>query len=370
MTTIATINSETNNIATQSIQSVINSSGSGGGSSFNVNTATITFPVETKAADITKWEEKQLNIEPLANRQYIGIFYRNGIYFIYGFKIFVYSTDGVNWYDLNKTMSDLTMAYDHMCYADGKYVIIADGKKFKYSIDGVNWHEVQVSSTITRTWGAICYGGDKFVAVPWDNNKGVYSSDGITWSDFDLPNSRRWYDILYGKGPIGTGTFVATAGDGYIAYANSYLSNLSSWTEVRVVNADGCKWTAGCYANDKFVIASPQGYVAYSTNGYEWQTVSCGTRNWYSMVYAEGKYVAIACSSPYVMYSTDAITWTEVQLDNDRDWYDICYADNKFIILSYDQNMIAQTKHVTESKTMTIPDALSAVFSSVNTLSL
>ena len=79
-------------------------------------------------------------------------------------------------------------------------------------------------------------------------------------------------------------------------------------------------------------------------------------------------FVAVACHTPHVMYSTDAINWHEIELENNRQWYSICYGNCKFVIVSFEESYIAYTEALTKPEEMTVPEALSYLFNSIKEL--
>ena len=70
---------------------------------------------------------------------------------------------------------------------------------------------------------------------------------------------------------------------------------------------------------------------AFSTEG----TISSTSREWQSVCYGNGKYVAVVYNSNYFAYSTDGINWTEGMIsDTNKGWQSICYS-NKSDSISY-----------------------------------
>ena len=63
--------------------------------------------------------------------------------------------------------------------------------------------------------------------------------------------------------------------------------------------------------------------------------ISSTSRNWQSVCYGNGKFVAVAYHSNYFAYSTDGITWTESTISNtSRYWYSVCYGNDKFVAVA------------------------------------
>ena len=197
------------------------------------------------------------------------------------------------------------------------------------------------SMPVNGTWGSICYGNGKFVALVTatkNSNFYAYSSDGITWTQGTLPISRYWKDICYGNGK-----FVAI----------SYLTNLSSlcssdgitWTQGTLPTTNSDDWEAICYGNGKFVIVSyDTAYCAYSSDGITWTKKSMPVSSgWNNVCYGKDKFIAISLgvsdngseqSSNVFAYSSDGITWTKGTLPETLYWETICYGNGKFVVLS------------------------------------
>jgi hypothetical protein len=115
-------------------------------------------------------------------------------------------------------------------------------------------------------WGAITYGGGKFVAVSYSYDTTVYSTNGINWTQTPTPPSGSLWSITYGNG-----VFVAV-GD-----------PIPGAPTPSAVSTDGITWSSGTMPNDSFwrgasfgngvFIAIDSSYAsksASSTNGITW----------------------------------------------------------------------------------------------------
>ena len=117
-----------------------------------------------------------------------------------------------------------------------------------------------------------------------------------------------------------------SAGMGYVEATGI---TIGSWTS----NYDnGGKWSKVIYQDGLYVAVSRGGTerTATSSDAVNWTLKAVGTRNWYGLAYGAGKYVACAYDG-YVMYSSDANTWTEVNYAGG--WHGITYANNKFVMV-------------------------------------
>ena len=74
---------------------------------------------------------------------------------------------------------------------NGRYVAVCftsstSNYQFGYSDDGINWYGVQYSSSdLKRNWRSVAYGNGYFVALAEDSNYQAMSKDGINWIAFN-----------------------------------------------------------------------------------------------------------------------------------------------------------------------------------------
>ena len=200
------------------------------------------------------------------------------------------------------------------------------------------WEECNISNT-TRSWNAVCYGGDRFVAINGTNI--AYSTNGIEWEDIEFHDSdRNLTSICYGNGK-----FLITASDEIAT--SIYLS--SDWKGNSYLSAESAEnntgWAYACYGNGKYVaISDNYNTVSYSTDGYSWTGVTLGSTNrkWTSVCYGNGKFIAVASGSNIFAYSSDGATWTEATMTTvSRKWTSVCYGNGKFVAVASGSNIFA-----------------------------
>lgn len=154
----------------------------------------------------------------------------------------------------------------------------------------------------TGYWNAVAYGNGVFVAVGNTNGDNVATSpDGLTWTSHPMP-----------LGP----------GDANLA------------------------WTAVTFAGGQFV-ALPTSYEsgstisAVSTDGVHWTTGTLPASMWQSIAYANGTYVAVSRGAsgdnePYVVTSTNGLTWTGVSpAAPENGWSSVAYGNGVFVVSGY-----------------------------------
>ena len=252
----------------------------------------------------------------------------------------VKAVENFNWTETTNGLSN--REWYSICYGKDKYVAIPwSSNTFAYSTDGINWTETS-NGLSDRQWNSICYGNSKYVAVS-SNNVFAYSSDGIHWTETSEGISKlTWTSICYGNGK-----YVAVArytNSFYIAYSTDGIN----WTEINpelsLVYANRI-----CYGNGKYIVIpyntnSTYNTFAYSSDGINWTETSNGLseRNWYSICYGNSKYVVAAKNSNTFAYSSDGINWKETSNGlSERNWYSICYGNGKYIAIAYTSNTFA-----------------------------
>ena len=180
---------------------------------------------------------------------------------------------------------------------------------------GVNWESVN-SGYNSTAWQSICRGNGLFVAVSNGTPRCMTSPNGITWTNRTI-TAQAWKRVRYGNG-----LFVALApGDG--ANYLSTSSNGTSWTARSVPNTDSLgsniTWNDITWGANQFVM------VGYNANNYNiatspdcinWTLRQSSRNGFYSVIYADDKYVAIhsppgnLTATQTVAVSPDGIAWT------------------------------------------------------------
>ncbi len=229
----------------------------------------------------------------------------------------IYSTDGITWTQATAN-TNAFYTWTGVCYGNGVFISMSNvydyGKdkttsKYLYSTDGITWIDRDItvgSSTIKRNWGAVGYGGGKFVALSNDGSKeAVYSTDGINWTKTTLPVNVQWQAIYYGAGKfvaVGYGTSkLIDKGNGYYP------------TEIAAYSADGINWT---------------------------QTTLPVSAEWRAICYGAGMFVAVAYymvgtdkqASKSIAYSTDGINWKLAKGTDDIRRESVFFGGGKFVV--------------------------------------
>ena len=100
-------------------------------------------------------------------------------------------------------------------------------------------------------------------------------------------------------------------------------------------------WLSVIYGDGKYVaIAQSSSAGAYSTDGITWtEMIMPAERSWQNVTYGDGKFVAVAWNSANGAYSTDGISWTGMTLPASRNWNSVTYGGGKFVAVAYNSTV-------------------------------
>ena len=166
-----------------------------------------------------------------------------------------------------------------------------------------------------------------------DSYKGVLAADSTVCD----PKYISWNCVMKDKNGI---TQRGAAADLFIdyPYATKCKNEFNDeWTESTISDTSR-NWYSVCYGNGMFVaIAFDSNYFAYSTDGINWTETNnrLTVRPWRSVCYGNGKFIAVASGTNYFAYSTDGINWTEGTISStSRHWWMVCYGNDKFVTIA------------------------------------
>ena len=166
-----------------------------------------------------------------------------------------------------------------------------------------------------------------------DSYKGVLAADSTVCD----PKYISWNCVMKDKNGI---TQRGAAADLFIdyPYATKCKNEFNDeWTESTISDTSR-NWYSVCYGNGMFVaIAFDSNYFAYSTDGINWTETNnrLTVRPWRSVCYGNGKFIAVASGTNYFAYSTDGINWTEGTISStSRHWWTVCYGNDKFVTIA------------------------------------
>ena len=162
-----------------------------------------------------------------------------------------------------------------------------------------------------------CVGDGYFVVVCGNTGVGsvLSSTDGVTWSKVSPTNNQRFQDVAFGDDIF---VLVGQA-DGTDASIFTATDPAGTWTERS--NPKNFNLNGVCYSADLGLwcaVGSADGSDAYIVTASDptstWTERSNPTNDvLQSVAYGNGVFVAGGGNStPYIIYSTDGITWTEI----------------------------------------------------------
>ena len=95
-------------------------------------------------------------------------------------------------------------------------------------------------------------------------------------------------------------------------------------------------WKSVTYGNGKYVaVAWDSDKGAYSTDGITWTEMGLpASQQWQSVTYGNGKFVAVVWGSGNGAYSTDGINWTSTTMPASRNWSSVTYGNDKFVAIA------------------------------------
>ena len=265
--------------------------------------------------------------------------------------------------DAVKVNSSLSNYWFSVCYGKDKFIAVPSAGEsitnaFAYSSDGITWTEGELPSY--GYWNSVCYGNDKFVIVKGNAKIFLYSSDGITWTQGTMQYTDLYQSVCYGKDKF----VVVTSHESIDIY---YSSDGIAWSRTTTkTNYVGC---SVCYGKDKFVAVGgyrgggfstikTDGYI-YSSDGITWtQSTLPVSQGWHSICYGENKFVAVAESTNIFVYSSDGIAWTQGTLPVSKYWNSVCYGNDKFVAVSSSDIFVYSSDGITWTQS-TLPSSRS-----------
>jgi len=186
--------------------------------------------------------------------------------------------------------------------------------------------------------------GGVYIAVTNSGTTSSISSDGSNWSaGGSLPSSGNWTGITHGLIDDGStiakvSRFVAVqSGADIAAYSDD---GGATWTQTALPAS--ANWSSVVYGNGKYVaIASNSTTTAVSNDGVIWdQNGTLQSTGFVDIAYGAGYYVAVkpSASTGAINRSLDGVSWTAEDLNASHTWNSIAYGDNAFVVVATDSN--------------------------------
>jgi hypothetical protein len=267
----------------------------------------------------------------------------------------MYSYDGVNWILTQNVPNSM---WNGITYGNNKFMAVSsfnnDSLHFMSSNNGIDWNIIK--NIPVSYWGCVIYSSNgntgKFISVSnfeFESYSTISQPEIITSIDGDI------WSVVVPKSFMVFGPIVYSSGL-FISLNNNFDNNiyttnvLSSrdgnlWTRTAISFTGD--WTCITYGDGLFVALAnvnpernEKTYRAmYSSNGIYWQPSNNVPLYKYRYItYGAGLFVGVGYSGedetayPVIIYSKDAIDWTESKpLPAYGDYYSIEYGNNLFV---------------------------------------
>jgi len=296
--------------------------------------------------------------------QWNGIGFGHGTFVAVGFGVQAYSSDGKTWTSVNSPLPGnwRSVAWSAIGDANGTFAMVGDGGGSgtyqAYSTDsGRTW---TLSSTqISGSWTSIVSSpSGLFVVV---GNIQIWGSNGNLWFNIPFPYYGGWSSVAFGNN-----TYIAVGG-----YSNSLIKTSTptyQWNLIASPPLYGYAWNGIAFGNalgiDTFVIVSPGGDIAYSTDiGVSWTNVfGAPSANWTSVTFGNGVFIAVAPNLQ--AYSSNGISWTSASSIASGYWSAVAY--NTFLYGSPDSGSPDSVSLLTPPIQVVNRNFTSTIYSSIS----
>lgn len=248
------------------------------------------------------------------------------------------------------TQVSLPLSYEwaDMCYADGMFVAVGTTGKIIYSGTGTSWTAVLLTA-LSKTFRHIVHGNGVYCAFDSDTTR--YSADGTSWyTNSSSPNNAK---LGAAYGPDG---FVLVAKGAYYistnGYSHSYMGSCPA------VNVDDMAYGDGKYVTLGLGSSGNTGW--YYTWGGSWTQFTVPvTANWHRIIYAGGRFVAIATGSDNALCSEDGVNWEACKLPFSGSWNALAFGDGVYVALASGSDKVAYSTDgkIWKLAQNTLPDA-------------
>lgn len=191
-----------------------------------------------------------------------------------------------------------------------------------------------------------CKKSDRIVGINNSQSKALYTDDfanTTSWKTVNVPNTGNiWKKIAYSDNTI---VAIGTSSSGGATTAALYTTDYGvTWKKTTIPSG---AYVSIIYAGGKFIaVAKNSNKIAYSTDGISWNSATLpNSANWSGVAYSDSsrythRYIVVARNSNICALSEDGITWYSNTLPASNDWINIAHNENIFFILARDGNAL------------------------------
>lgn len=233
------------------------------------------------------------------------------------------SMQGGGYTNKGKWQASTTYEINDLVYNDNRQFVCIEGITSTTSPeqDTQHWQATFVANVPVKSVNGQT--GAVIIEVPTKTSQLTNDSGFITANDIpdvpDTPTALPQEAVAVKSGSLPTSGWI-TPEEGWIE--NTLPANSMWWSVI--------------YGNGKFVaVARDSTNGAYSPDGITWtEMLMPANRDWKSVTYGNDKFVAVASDSVNGAYSTDGINWTEMTLPASQSWISVTYGDGKYVAVA------------------------------------
>lgn len=251
---------------------------------------------ESEKIDLNKWQKIGTSLTGVINK----VKKVNGKLIAINSSGVVYvSDDSVNWTQkasFGNTLYDIT-------YGNGKYLITGSKAIIYVSEDLEEWTQTTLIESTTMHFGFAEFINNKFIIGIY--GKVYFSEDCIDWTEIIISNSNASNSLAYNGE-----TYIIGQNGGYITFSK----NLVDWESMQLLTfaIRSIVWSE---EKNLFVAIGDDGGIAISRNGLAWEEISTGiTNGMKQVIYSQDRFIAIGYNGA-ILVSEDGEKWSKKDVE-------------------------------------------------------
>ena len=165
--------------------------------------------------------------------------------------------------------------------------------------------------------------------------------DVVLQRDFNKTASKMQDDIINAQNTAdnaqNTADNAQVAADNAQTTANSNSMKLLTLDTLQASMPSVASWRSVIYGNGRFVaVAAGKDIAAYSDDGINWTEMTMpATAGWCSVTYGNGRFVAVTNNkSTCAAYSDDGINWIQTSMPATAMWESVAYGNGRFVAVT------------------------------------